>query len=1525
MTLKKVQLEQTDLANSYTDADKFKVSLLKATGGGTKYLSDNGTYQTIKSGVLTVDGRSGDLILSTIYTSLDTFNTYKTSITNTLKVTNTSISNTLQTLTTSLNDTIQTLNTSIITTLDTHTTNRNNPHNVTATQINTYTKEEIDAVTKPAVIYISTISTTIPTVATSGTKYFNALVNTLYVSDGSSWIEAESVSEEALFLVTSTSDIYYKANNTLVKSTIGADGLLYTDKFLYLTKNGEIVSEGIYLATGGDTETFTLTNNLPDVSFVLSTADTFTLNYTYRSVNYFTATATYAINGITYKTLAISNGTYTFDATPYLLAGDNIVTVTIKDSKENVRILTYTITLIDIKLASTFDSSLIYTSDVTFKYTPTGTISKTIYMVLDDTTTVTTVSTTGRTISLVFGNLSHGVHTLTLYATSSVNNVTITSNTLYYEFLYVKPSNTEILIASEFLGTTYMQGDLVSIPYEVYDPANSITDVSLYINDELQKTLSVDRTKQVWNNYVQDYGTVTYKIVCGATTREFTVEVTKLNIDIEPVSDNLQLHLTAINRSNADANKNVWEYGSISTNFSNFNWINDGWILDSNNISVLRLANNARAEVLFKPFTEDFRINGKTIEIEFSIHDIIEETDVVMDCISNGRGFQITGQSIIFTSEQLTSSLKFKEDEKIRISFVIEPLSEHRLLRTYVNGILSNIKQYPSDDDFSQATPVNIKMGSSSSILDIYAIRVYSTALSTTDILNNYIGDTISVRDKLDLYSRNDVYNEYGEILYNKVLQQLPCMILTGDLPVYKGDKKKVQVDFENAQDTNRSFSRTNVTLDIQGTSSQYYPKKNYKISKFSTSYALREGAIPETTFTCKTDYMESSHAHNTGIAKILHTLYDDKVPPQVTDARVRTTVDGFPIAMFYRPTLDDYLEYFGVFNFNNDKGNNNTYGFTAGCESWEYKNNTADRCLFKSRDFSDSIAVLNDLEARYPDSYTDYTNLSKLYDWVMACDKDTATNTAITATVIDNTTYTVDSVEYRMAKFKAEYENHFNKNFLLIYYIVAEFLGMIDSRAKNMFLNTYDGDIWYPVFYDMDTAMGLNNEGVNNFSYNIEFHDTIGTLNVYNGEGSALWNMVEATLYDEIKNLYNELRGDKRLSYEALMDKFYGEQISKICEAQYNTEAEFKYISPLIDENTGSYLYCAQGSRLYHIEWWLYNRFKYMDSKYTSADYSDKYLTMRLYTPSTWQEVAPDAQFNITPAMDEYVTVQYASYLTRKRGYKGQVTNIPAPDLAFNDTETIIYGADRISDIGDLSPLYAGSIDVSKAVKLTSLKIGAGGSYTNTNLTHLSLGNNTLITNIDVRNCPNLAGVLDLSGCTSITNIDAGGTSITSVKLPLAGSLTKLYLPNTITNLTIKNQTSLTDFYIAGYDSIGTLVLENVSIDSLEVFNACTNLNKVRLVNIEWSVSSIEILDTIYDLLGVDINGYNTNHGVITGTLYITTEILLSTIQEYEEKFPDLIITAVSYAEEDIIYDDSGNTLITDAGEVLIYTEVTT
>ncbi len=637
---------------------------------------------------------------------------------------------------------------------------------------------------------------------------------------------------------------------------------------------------------------------------------------------------------------------------------------------------------------------------------------------------------------------------------------------------------------------------------------------------------------------------------------------------------------------------------------------------------------------------------------------------------------------------------------------------------------------------------------------------------------------------------------------------------------------------------------------------------------------------------------MESSHSHNTGMAKIVHGMYDEYFPTQTETNGVRTTIDGFPIALFYKENANAPIQYFGIYNFNDDKDNTDTFGYTTGTECWEICNNTSQRTLFRLSDYEIIGTDGNpewyaDFEARYPDKNRDYTNLKRLTDWIVSTDGD-------------------------LDKFKNEFEQYFNLHYTLIYCVLTEMFAMVDSRAKNMFLASWDKTIWYPVFYDMDTTFGLNNEGELIFEYNVETNDTIGTQNVYNGKNSLLWQNFEQAFADEIKETYNSLRDSDKLTYEKVLSILEGEQIDILCEAQYNEDAKYKYLDPLLNENIATYLYIAQGSRENHLKYWLFNRFNYMDSKYIASDYKDNYATMRLYTPENWSQVRPNPNFTITPFANQYSTVKFGSYVVSERSEADTPKAVVAPNIEFNDTETIIYGANRISSLGDLSDKYAGTVDMSKATQLTELIIGSDKQgYTNTNLKTVSVGNNKLLRKIDVRNCPSLTAPLDLSQCDNIQEVYTTGTSITSIKFSEGTELTTLAIPNTLTNLTLINKTKLTNITSEGYDNLNTLRIENSAINPFSIINSCTELESVRLIGLNCQTNATN-LQRLATLKGINENSVEIPiSDAISGNITIT-ECSQELLDELKIVFPNVTFKVLTYSTSwNVTFvDGDGNTI---------------
>lgn len=429
-------------------------------------------------------------------------------------------------------------------------------------------------------------------------------------------------------------------------------------------------------------------------------------------------------------------------------------------------------------------------------------------------------------------------------------------------------------------------------------------------------------------------------------------------------------------------------------------------------------------------------------------------------------------------------------------------------------------------------------------------------------------------------------------------------------------------------------------------------------------------------------------------------------------------------------------------------------------------------------------------------------------------------------------------------------------------------------------------------------TIMGINNEGQLVFSPWVEDTDKLGVANVFNGADSALWINFSIAFAKEIKEFYQELRSSGRLSYDKVIEYFVTRQTKKWSISIYNEDSDFKYVAPLRDSGDATNLYQVRGNGEDHLDYFAKNRIDFCDSKWYGADYADDYISLRIYTPDGDLVIPANANITVTPFSDMYAGVMYRANgtLRQKRAKANTPITFEAPDETFNDTECGIYGASNISSLGDLSPLYCGSLNASKAVKLVELIVGSQvEGYSNPNLHELAVGANKLLKKIDVSNCPNFTNPLAISQCPNIEEIYATGSGITGVELPSSGYLKKVYLPATLTNLTVTNQQYIEEFTLDGYDALTTLRIEKtVNIPVEDIMLNAPNLNRIRLLDVTWEAESEDALrqtiEKFKSCLGLDANGNNTDKAVVTGRVTVPS-ISDELYNDIYENFPDLVV----------------------------------
>lgn len=1204
------------------------------------------------------------------------------------------------------------------------------------------------------------------------------------------------------------------------------------------------------------------------------------------------------VNNVNRATFAASQGENTIDIQNYLAPGANTVKIKVTNSEDNSKTLTYTVTVISLSLSTTFADMASYSGAVEFSYTPSGAGEKTIHFVMDNVELDTaTVTSNKRSQTFTIPAQSHGAHIFECYATMTVDGMTVTSNVLRLGMMWIDSQNLTPIILCPFAATEARIGEMLTIPFMIYDPLTETATVTRQIVDEnddvyAETVIRVGRTAQSWS--VNDYpaGDTTFKLTCGSVSVSKVVDVAESEIDIEPITDGLALEFSAQGRSNGEQNPASWSDHGYSATFTGFGWSTaDGWLDDASGNTALRFLPEDTMTIPFKPFESDARTSGFTVECEFATRDVQDYDAIVFSCFADGRGFRIGSQSAELKSEQSSVSMQFKEDSHVRVCFVVENRNQNRLVYIYINGIMCGVSQYPLNDDFSQPTPVGLTIGAESCGLDLYRVRLYSKGLTKNEQLDNYIYDRPTLAAKEAAYRRNDVLNVSEEVDVTKIPPTLPYMIFEcAELPQYKGDKKTgINVTYVDQARPENSFTANGVEMDVQGTSSAGYPIKNYKpkfkkgfdmtqSGEHASKFKLKADSIPVSTFCLKADFASSENANNVELVSFYEQTCPYTTPPQEDDDRVRQGIEGIPIIVFWQD-LQSNVSFIGKYNFNNDKSTGEVFGFNAdypNAESWEFRNNTSNRCLFKASDYSDD-SWLNDFEGRYPEESTDFTQLKRVTDWVVSTDRD----------AVD----TPEEKAARLAKFASEFETYFVKSATLFYYLFTEVFLMIDSRAKNMFLTTYDGTHWLPIPYDFDTAIGINNEGVLSFDYDLEDTDTVGGANVFNGQTSVLWCNVRDAFGSDIKAMYKTLRSGGVFNYSHVKEMF-DEHQSVWPEAIWNEDAFVKYLKPYLIDGE-NYLSMLQGSKESQRDWWLFNAFKYRDSKYQAGDALSTFITLRCYALG---------DITVTPYSHIWPCIKYGSYTVTQRGKRNTPYTLTNPMDQMNDTEVYIYSADRIKDVGDLSGLQVGYANFAAATKLQTLKLGDGTvGYENTNLKELYVGNNELLKTVDIRNCTALGTdaqkSVDLSGCASLETVLAQGTALSGITLPNGGHVQELHLPATLTNFTVLNQKNLQTLDFEGLTALTTLRIENTpGVDVESIVNDATSLNRVRLINVEWtSDSSSDLEATITKLkscIGMDAAGNNTPKAVVTGTVDVPS-ITLELYDEIRAEFPELNITS--------------------------------
>ena len=237
---------------------------------------------------------------------------------------------------------------------------------------------------------------------------------------------------------------------------------------------------------------------------------------------------------------------------------------------------------------------------------------------------------------------------------------------------------------------------------------------------------------------------------------------------------------------------------------------------------------------------------------------------------------------------------------------------------------------------------------------------------------------------------------------------------------------------------------------------------------------------------------------------------------------------------------------------------------------------------------------------------------------------------------------------------------------------------------------------------------------------------------------------------------------------------------------------------------------------------------------------------------------------------------------------------NIKIKSVTSTD-ETLKVDAFKLEEQGDYHYITLATTEGPIAINASYVFEVEYDAYFNNYMKKLSLGNNSLLEYLDIRNVSGLESAIDLSKCGNLKTINADGAGATGIVFANGGRLQNAKLPK-VKTLTLKNLNDLVTFDVAGYENLQSLVIENCpAINSYEILSKADKLEILRLTDVNWdstyNISDGTVLDRALKMRGIDSTGAERENSIITGNVHIRN-IRQSQLNNYKAIWDLLVVT---------------------------------
>lgn len=606
---------------------------------------------------------------------------------------------------------------------------------------------------------------------------------------------------------------YYATYGTTTLATGEEKENVFT---LYEVKNEKEEVKSQFVITGGSggsTTTTTLkVERITESPIIVTTTDKVEISFSYSSTDSdgesVDGTYTWKLGNTVLSTGALVQGTNTFDMTDYVNIGTQKFTLTVVDAAGSVAVKSWTVQKVDIRLESSFSDKIAYeaNSAVNFTYTPYGAVSKTVHFVLDGTEigTVTT-SSSGTLQSYTLPAQTHGAHLLECYITATINGKNVETEHIFKDIIWYDESNETPVIGCIYRYDHYgkveaKQYNSTNILFYVFDPKTETPTVTRSVDGKVVATQTMSGTSDVWAYKSSDIGEHTLTITCRNTTLTIVMDIKELGITIEPITANLAFDFNPTGLSNSDADR-LWKDSNTNVSMTvsdNFDWVNGGYQLDVDGNQYFCVKAGTTATINYNLFERDASTYGSEFKCIFKTTNVRKADATFLTCQADST---VVGLEMNVHEAYLKSSIKslyipYSEEDVIEFEFNINSLDKDNpdatsIIMSYEDGVGLRPMIYDSTHRLYQYEPVPITIGSADCDVHIYRMKAYTSALTDSNILSNFIADARDSDEMIARYNRNQIYDENNALTPDSVANACPQLrVIKIECPHFTNDKK---------------------------------------------------------------------------------------------------------------------------------------------------------------------------------------------------------------------------------------------------------------------------------------------------------------------------------------------------------------------------------------------------------------------------------------------------------------------------------------------------------------------------------------------------------------------------------------------------------------------------------------------------------------------------------------------------------------------------------------------------------------